>query len=324
VPRALAVLLLALTCALPLLWPAALPAQTRPLFQPPPPAAPPVETTWWTRAAQAVRETQAQLGRDLAGTLRAVRTEQSMLALATLLLLSFAYGVVHAAGPGHGKVVLSSYLVASRSAVRRGILLASAAAGVQAISAIALVGLLAVLIGMTQRATAAAVTWLDIASYAAIVLLGIWMLVGALRGGHHHHHHPAHANDHHAHAHHGHDNGNVAAAPESRGQTLMLVLGLGIRPCSGAVLVLLFALGQGVFLLGVLSAAVMALGTAITTSALAVLTVVARHTALRLASCRSSRIGVLAARGLAIVGALAIVGFGALLLSGAWGAGAPV
>lgn len=317
-------------------------AQSRPLFQPPPPAAtaPPVESSWWTQAAQAVRETQARLQRDLAATLRAVRTERSATAALALLALSFAYGVVHAAGPGHGKVVLSSYLVASRSAMRRGIVLASAAAGVQALSAIALVGLLAVLLGATQRATAAAVPWLDTASYAAIVLLGLWMLIGALRGSHHHHHHhhhpgPGSAHDHGQHDHgaaghhhhHGHPddaNAHPDPAPASRLQTVMLVFSMGIRPCSGAVLVLLFALGQGVFLLGMASAAAMAVGTAITTSVLAVLTVAARHTALRLAQRKSGRAGEWVARGLAVLGALAIVFFGALLFFSAWGAPAPV
>ncbi len=335
-PERLIALLLAATLGLFMFSPFSALAQSRPLFQPPPPAAtaPPVESSWWTQAAQAVRETQARLQRDLAATLRAVRTERSATAALALMLLSFAYGVVHAAGPGHGKVVLSSYLVASRSAMRRGIILASAAAGVQALSAIALVGLLAIILGATQRATAAAVPWLDAASYAAIVLLGLWMLVGALRGSHHHHHHhpgPGSAHDDGAAGHHDHHHGHPDAAhthhdpaPASRLQTVMLVFSMGIRPCSGAVLVLLFALGQGVFLLGVASAAVMAVGTAITTSVLAVLTVAARHTALRLAQRKSGRTGEWVARGLAVLGALAIVFFGALLFFSAWGAPSPV
>ena len=324
-PKGLPALLLAVILALAASWPQIALPQSRPLFQPPPAAAAqPVETSWWTQAAQAVRETQARLQRELATTLRAVRTEQSVLAALTLLLLSFGYGVVHAAGPGHGKVVLSSYLVASRGAVRRGILLAGAAAGVQALSAIALVGVLAIILGVTQRATAAAVPWLDAASYAAIVALGLWMLIGALRGGHHHHHHGPpgeRGHDHHGHDHSDHHHDRL---PESRGQTWMLVLSMGIRPCSGAVLVLLFALSQGAFLLGVISAVVMSVGTAITTSALAVLTVVARHTALRLAGRRSSWLGEWVARGLAVAGALAIVFFGTLLFFSAWGASAPV
>ena len=62
-----------------------------------------------------------------------------------------------------------------------------------------------------------------------------------------------------------------------------MVAAVGMRPCMGAVLVLLFALAQGVFFFGVLATAAMSLGTAIAVAILAVLASVARSFALRLA-----------------------------------------
>ena len=57
----------------------------------------------------------------------------------TLLALSFPYGIVHAAGPGHGKAVVSSYLLATRQTLRNGIVLAFMASLAQAVGAIALI-----------------------------------------------------------------------------------------------------------------------------------------------------------------------------------------
>ena len=70
--------------------------------------------------------------------------KQNPAALGLLAGLSFAYGVFHAAGPGHGKAVISSYLVATGEGFRRGVALSALAALAQALAAIALVGLFAV------------------------------------------------------------------------------------------------------------------------------------------------------------------------------------
>ncbi len=279
----------------------------------------PEEIGFWQRTRFEIARLQQELQRDLAGLVRELKSGDSLMPLATLLFFSFLYGVVHAAGPGHGKVVISSYLLAQESQIRRGIQLSFLTALVQAFSAIALVGVLALVLDLTRREAAAKVQLLEIASYGLIILLGLWMLFAALRGklgcGHDHGHHD------HGHHGHGHDHGAaqpLAEAPLQAGGGFLrglapMVLSVGIRPCSGAVIILLFTLAQGIFLAGVGATFAMALGTALTVAALGILAVTSRKLAVRLAgqdSVWEDRIG----RGLAVLGSLAICVFGAFFL----------
>jgi ABC-type nickel/cobalt efflux system permease component RcnA len=231
-----------------------------------------------------------------------------------LMGLSFAYGVFHAIGPGHGKLVISSYLVASGSRLKRGLWITLASALAQAASAVVLVGTLAIGLHVTGRRIEAQTQTLEIASFALIVLVGFWMLYGALRGHHHHAHGPAHSFD-------PLGVGDSTLYPPAPGflafarrhHIVAVVLAVGIRPCSGAILVLLFALGQGIFPIGIAAAIVMALGTALTVAGLALFTVLSRGAAVRLARRKSHWDGVLE-RGLALAGSLAVLAGGSLFL----------
>ena len=125
-------------------------------------------------------------------------------------------------GPGHGKAVITSYVLASGDSVRRGVAISFAAAFVQALSAIVIVGIATLVIGATAQQMTGVTDWVEIASYAAIVLLGLWLLWSkTFGGGHHHHHHhgPATAaaghgghHDHAHHSHHHHDHGHAGHA----------------------------------------------------------------------------------------------------------------
>ncbi len=107
-----------------------------------------------------------------------------------LLGLSFAYGVFHAVGPGHGKAVITSYLLSSGEGARRGVAISFAAAFVQALSAIVIVFAGAIVLRLTAPALARATDWMEVASYAAIAAVGAWLLWSkTVGGGHHHHHH---------------------------------------------------------------------------------------------------------------------------------------
>src|SRR5438105_11656505 len=99
-----------------------------------------------------------------------------------LIGLSLAYGVFHAAGPGHGKAVISAYLFASGETLKKGILLSFAAALVQALSAIVLVTVLAMVLGATARAMDDMALTLERASYALMVAVGLWLLWRKGRG----------------------------------------------------------------------------------------------------------------------------------------------
>lgn len=282
---------------------------------------------------------QAEFYRMLSGLIRAAKADGS--AAYTLLGISFLYGVFHAAGPGHGKAVISSYLVANNETWRRGIVLSFASAILQALSAIAIVGVVAALLGATAKAMGNTVRVIEIVSYALILLIGLRLLwvkgsafLRALRlnegphahdhthehtheHGHGHHHHHDHDHDHDASAwSHGHapEPSELAGAHWLR-RGLTAIVAVGLRPCSGAIIVLVFALAQGLFWIGVASTFVMGLGTAITVAAIATLAVAARELAGRLAKAKPG-VGVIMLRGLETAAALVIVLFGAALLTG--------
>ena len=288
---------------------------------------------------------QAEFYRQFSGLIRAAKTDGS--AAYTLMGISFLYGIFHAAGPGHGKAVISSYLIANDETWRRGVALSFASALLQAVTAVALVGIAAVLLGATAKMMGDAVRVIETVSYALIALIGLRLLwvkgrafLRLLRAETHEH--DAHA--HHAHAHHGHAHGHDhhahdhahdhnhedeasawghAHAPEPQelaGQHwlrrgLAATVAVGLRPCSGAIIVLVFALAQGIFWVGVASTFVMGLGTAITVTAIATVAVGARHFAGRLAKAKPG-VGMLLVRGLETAAALVIIVFGVTLLAG--------
>jgi nickel/cobalt exporter len=415
-------------------------AQTSPFGAPRTAPAPPDGIIGWLLAKQ------SEFYRGLSGAIRAAKADGS--AVWGLLGLSFAYGVFHAAGPGHGKAVISSYVVANGETWRRGVVLSFASALLQALVAVAIVGVAAVLLGATAGTMNQAVRWIEILSYLLIAMLGlrllrvkslsllsamsghppsqvtaasvdlvesvfcsllalflvplvidlmgasgsiawisrlliflvflfwlgkcVWKLVLAVRGSSHQHTGHAHAHAH-AHAHHDHDHGHShdqanqghanqghahaaahdhahdhkhgaacsghhghdhdhsdhasawghAHAPEPQElagpggwkRGLSAIVAVGLRPCSGAILVLVFALAQGLFWAGVASTFVMGLGTAITVAAIATLAVGARGLAQKFASSRPGP-GMLVLRGLEVAAALLVLIFGVALLFG--------
>jgi nickel/cobalt exporter len=277
---------------------------------------------------------QAEFYRMMSGTIRAAKADGS--AAYTLMGISFLYGIFHAAGPGHGKAVISSYLVANNETWRRGVVLSFASALLQAVVAIAIVGIAAVLLNATAKTMGNAVRVIEIVSYALIVLIGLrllWVkgraLLHLLRPGGHDHHAHGHAHDHgHGHDHHHDDEEEASAwghahAPEPaelKGRDwlrhgLSAIVAVGLRPCSGAIIVLVFALAQGLFWIGAASTFVMGLGTAITVATIATIAVGARGLAGRLAKAKPGA-GMLLLRGFETAAALLIVAFGALLLAG--------
>ncbi|WP_043619540.1 nickel/cobalt transporter [Ensifer sp. ZNC0028] len=268
----------------------------------------------------------------------------------SLVGLSFTYGVLHAAGPGHGKAVISSYMIANETELKRGVLLSFLSSLLQGVVAILLIGAVYLILRGTSISMTSATRWLEIASYALIAAFGGWLLLRKLRsmlrpvavasvagGGqvhlahdHHHDHHDHHHSHHHDHHGHSHGPGEVCAscghahAPDPsmlKGDRFALreawsaVIAVGLRPCSGALIVLSFALLNGLYLGGVLSVFAMSIGTAITVSILATMAVTAKGFALRYAAN-----GAAAARisnGIEIAGAALVLLLGLALLGAA-------
>ncbi len=303
-------------------------APSSPLGQPTDGAEAPQESgAWHYVTAPLLYAMTVQQGyyRSMATALRTLANEHTLAAAWTLVSLSFAYGIFHAVGPGHGKVVVTSYLLADEREMKRGVLIAFLSSFVQALTAIVAVGLLAVVLGLTRRSVAGAVPFMEQASFVLVTGLGAWLLWRAVkRGRAHAHHHHDHDHDH-AHAHHDHDDRHghvhlptpqeIGARPGWRGITAM-ILAVGLRPCTGAVLVLLFALAQDAFSIGALSAFAMSIGTAITVSTLAVTTVFSKNIALRIASRTDNPWTRRIERGLEVGGGLFILLMGLFLLAG--------
>ncbi len=262
---------------------------------------------------------QGQLRKELAELLGALKAGQPG-AFWGLVAGSFLYGVLHAAGPGHGKLVISGYLFANRSQLRAGLWLTLVSSLLQALAALLLVGTFAVILDQARLAVTRNVYLLELASYALIVAIGLLLLWRSLRGGqrHGHAHNHDHDHEHHQGHDHDHDHGHAWTPPPAdipRRDFWGLAVSVGIRPCSGAVIVLLFTLGQGLVLAGVAATVAMALGTALTVGILAMLAVGSRGLAERLAGRRGHA---WIARLAGIAGALLIVLLGGLLLWTTW------
>jgi len=250
----------------------------------------------WAAALQ--REAQTAM----AGALRRLRAGEPG-ALALLLGLCFAYGVAHAAGPGHGKVLIGGYGVGSRVRLSRLAGIALAASLAQATAAVVLVYAGVLAFGWTrERVTGLAEGALQTASTVAIGLIGLWLALRGLRGlaarpaptvpapAGGAHHHPN------GHGHHDHPpagDGGVAACGHRHGPTAAevaalsgwrdaaaLVAGIAVRPCTGALFLLILTWRMGIDAAGIAGAYAMGLGVATITVAVAALAVLSRDRAL--------------------------------------------
>ena len=242
---------------------------------------------------------QATFHRELVSLVRSISKGGSPVLLWGLISTSFFYGVFHAAGPGHGKAVISAYMLASKAPLRRGISLAFLCAGVQAVMAVLVIVVLSQVFSLAGKAMQIS-RFFEVASFAAVGLIGVWILLRLLRGqsgcGHDHseeNHSQDHLEEHHHdHSHEQHDHSHDHAccahhtdeAKTARRSIWAMVAAVGIRPCTGAILVLLFSLSTGIFVWGLVATFAMALGTAITVAALAGVSVFVRDTGFALSS----------------------------------------
>lgn len=255
---------------------------------------------WLTGAldgvAAALQSAQRASQDRMAGAIRALRGGEAG-ALAAFWAVCFGYGVLHAAGPGHGKLVIGGYGVARRVPVGRLAGLALVSSLAQAAMAVALVYALVAGLGLTRTAVeGAADRWVTPFGHAMIAGLGLWLVWRGARGlrrqiapsapvDHKAHHHSGPDQPAHDHPHvHGpacnHAHGPTLAEVEkvaSWRDAMVLVAGIAMRPCSGALFVLILTWQLGIALAGIIGAFVMGLGTAVVTMAAALLAVWARE-----------------------------------------------
>ena len=277
-----------------------------------------------------IEEQQRSFYGALTGALDRLRSDWT--AFWVLGGLSFLYGVFHAAGPGHGKVVISSYMLANETQLRRGVGLSMVSALVQSAVAIGFALVAAGLLGLTSLAMSDAAHWIGVVSYALITLLGLWLIGRRLFGwGHHHHDHDMAAkarahlhgtDEHHNHHNHEHDHADhadhvpvvpPAVTSGSWREQLGVVLAVGLRPCSGALVVLVFALSQGLLAAGIAAVVLMGIGTGLTVSVLATIAVSAKGLARRIGGA-DNRATAAVVWWLELGGAVLVTLFGVMLL----------
>lgn len=288
---------------------------------------------------------QNEFYKALTAGLRAMRADPH--AGLWMVALSFAYGVFHAAGPGHGKAVITSWVLANRETLKRGILLSFVSALVQGLVAIVFVSAAVSIFRLTALQMTDATTAFERTSAVAILALGLWLAwtkivspaiaaIAARRAG------PVTAVE----------DGVVDLSIDATGmarsradelcgcgqmhtpdpaaiggefdlrKAAAAIFAVGIRPCTGALIVLVFAMSQGLTLAGIASVLAMAAGTGITVAILATVAVTARSLALRLAG--DDEAWTLAVvRGAEVVGALIVLSVGVLLAGAALLGGAP-
>ncbi len=237
---------------------------------------------------------QRDVNQQMSGLLKAV-AENPTQAGGALLLFSFVYGVLHALGPGHGKVVITTWLATHPSKLKSSIGLTLAASLLQGLVAIGLVVVVLTLLQLPARQLHLSSFWLEKGSYALVGVLGLllcWRALKKLRALLRkpkftaftpHHVHDQHCGCGHQHM----PDPKQLERDEDWRARLVIVLSMGMRPCSGAIMVLLFSKVIGVFGWGVASALAMAAGTSITISSLALLVHAFRTLAVKLSGNRT-------------------------------------
>lgn len=258
----------------------------------------------------------------------------------TLILISFFYGVFHAVGPGHGKFILTSYLALEQSKLKQAVKISLASSIVQGIVAILLVSVIVVMFTLSRQYFNLTLKWVERLSFLLMIMLGIFWAFQAWKAFRkekakpqikqirpvqilpekaplvaNHHEHDEHCGCGHQHL----PSSEQMAQSSNWKSQLFLILSIGSRPCSGAILVLFLSYTLNIYLWGVLATLMMALGTGITLTLFALIVVFAREKAVKLRfwyqpNGKSFPI----ASGLKLVTGMVLIGMGVLLLHGSF------
>ncbi len=276
----------------------------------------------------AVIQAQRQFLEQLAAAMQAAGDGGAL----AVIGVSFLYGVFHAVGPGHGKLVVGAYAATQAAGLGRVLLLAGLSAAVQGAVAVGLVFFVVFALGLAASASQTLVRPLELASFAAVAGLGAFLALRAARGlwrdrargGAAHPPHHGHDHDHgHDHGHacgHDHGHGVLTARDISPWTFVATAVAVGLRPCSGAILVLLLGLSLGVPWVAVAAVAAMSFGTGLTVGGLAGAAFGIREGIGRIgcavlgARANGSGHALAAGRVVACLGGLLIAGFGTALL----------
>ncbi len=254
------------------------------------------------RIGVALMKLQRDLNREIGRRMRAIRDGESSAALLAGITVAFLYGVFHALGPGHGKFVVVSYFLSRDARLWRGLLMGLQIALTHVISAIVLLWLADLSLKHVVGGSASEMREARLVSYAATAALGLFMLVRAIRRSIR-----GHSSAHHHEAETAHGQGGK--------QQGLVSFSVGLVPCTGALLIMLFALANNMVFAGSLMVAAIAAGMAVTMSVLGILGILARSVVLSSLGSGAGKHARLAAA-LECAGALAILLISSVLFIG--------
>jgi ABC-type nickel/cobalt efflux system permease component RcnA len=260
------------------------------------------QTPLVTSLLEAQRAASRRLNEAIAG----LRDGRSPSALGVALLLAFLYGAFHAAGPGHGKAVVVGYLLSRDAKLWNGIMLGGKIAATHVASALAVVLALEVAFAGHGVPSLEDMRVVRVGSAAAIVGIGFLLLWGAWRRGstecgcreHEHEHESEHAQD--------------RARDRAHGTIASVVA--GIVPCTGALLVMFFCIGNGMLLTGLALLGTIGIGMAVAMGALGAGAVLLRGRVVRLSPASPGHEGAVA-RALRFAGPAFVIAVGAALVA---------
>ena len=209
---------------------------------------------------------QKNLKDKMAELTRESKETGSLKPLMLLIIIAFVYGVIHAAGPGHGKVVTSSCLISRGWKYIEAIILGNMIALVHGITGILLVVTIHYILKKSISGSMESTSYyMQIVSYFLITLLGLFMLIRHLISFRHHKKNEE-------------DLANLNRRfGEKPGHPLFIALVVGMIPCPGVVMVMLFCLSMNTIGLGIILALTQALGMAVTISAVGVFVVFGKN-----------------------------------------------
>jgi len=250
---------------------------------------------------------QRRTNRAIATHMQAIRDGNSLAPLFIGILLALAYGAIHTLGPGHGKFVVTTYFLAREAKLAKGLLMGLQIAVTHVIAAIVAVFVADLVLRQMFGGSPAQLVAVRMISYGLIAVIGLAMLVQAIRRalghatGHHHHH--------------GHDHDHGAAVQAGGRQMTLLSLSVGLIPCTGALLVMLYALANDMLLTGAILVAAISIGMAGMLAVLAVIAILFRRAVTAGFAKRGDKPSRWA-QGIDILGGLAIALVGLVLLAG--------
>ncbi|SON52623.1 nickel/cobalt transporter [Vibrio tapetis] len=249
---------------------------------------------------------QRDLNSQLSDLLYDIQENKSH-AWSTFIVVSFGYGILHSMGPGHGKVIVATYLMTQPSNAKSSLYITVLSSILQAVVAIALVTTLLAVFQSSMREIHSHAEVVMKLSYFCVALLGFTLCYKALRK-------LVFVKREKGLQQQASNTQNGSCTDSSYREKAAIILAIGLRPCTGAIMILLFANMVGLYWVGIVSALIMAIGTCITTSCIALMTLSGKKVVLGYMKHSTKPVRSNLPQVFKLVGGILVAAFGILLM----------